>query len=358
MNPREQDGFKTLSIKREIFEIIGIFLFGGTFNLIFWCDDCLEDLDVFLVNIIVSGVFWVFLWKGSQYIVIHLDTKLPWIEKPSKRFITSLIYVVVYTTLVVIGLDLIIDVFIFGKSAGIAIQRINYTSLTVSIFITLGINTFMHGRGFLLAWRQASIDNEKLKTEQVFTQFQSLKNQVNPHFLFNSMNALSSLVYEDQDKAVEFIRKLSQVYRYVLDSKDEEVVPLSDELSFMENFIFLQKIRFGNNLNFELEHGNEEGYLPPLALQLLVENAIKHNVISDDHQLTIVVTVEKDHVTVSNNVKEKLAKDSTGIGLKNLKERYKYLSNKDVTFNSSDKYFEVKIPLLDFVSDKSQIVAE
>ena len=103
----------------------------------------------------------------------------------------------------------------------------------------------MHGRGFLIAWRQAAIDNEKLKTEQVAIQYNSLKNQVNPHFLFNSFNALSSLVYEDQDKAVEFIRKLSQVYRYVLDRKDEEVVPVEEELSFASNFIFLQKIRFG-----------------------------------------------------------------------------------------------------------------
>lgn len=280
--------------------------------------------------------------------VWYLDPLLPWIEKPVQRFVASLLSVIVYTTLVVYGLDLIIDIFIMGKSASQAIQYLNYASLTFSISITLGINTFMHGRAFLLEWRQASIDIEKLRTEQVFTQFQSLKNQVNPHFLFNSLNALSSLVYDDQEKAVEFIRKLSQVYRYVLDKKDEEVVPISDEVSFLQNYIFLQKIRFGDNLIYQFNQKTEGGCVPPLSLQLLVENAIKHNVISDSHQLIIDVEIDVDYCTVRNNIKEKLEKDSTGIGLNNLKERYKYLSDKVVELNNDGKEFVVKIPVLDF----------
>ena len=330
MDTREQDGFKTLSWKRELLEIAGIFLLGATINFIFWCEGCLEDFRVWIINILVSGLFWLLLWKGSQYIVIYLDTIYPWVENPVKRFIASLGSVIIYTVVVVYSLDSFIDIALMGKSASQAFQHIEYTSLTYAILMTLGINTFMHGRGFLLSWRQASIDIEKLKTEQVFTQFQSLKNQVNPHFLFNSLNALSSLVYEDQDKAVEFIRKLSQVYRYVLDSKDDEVVPIPDEVSFLENFVFLQKIRFGDNLIFNLSMSQEGGYLPPLALQLLVENAIKHNVISEDHHLQIKVHIGDGFCTVTNNVKEKLTKDSTGIGLTNLKERYKYLSNKEV----------------------------
>ncbi len=171
---------------------------------------------------------------------------------------------------------------------------------------------------------------------------------MNPHFLFNSLNALSSLVYEDQDKAVEFIRKLAQVYRYVLDKKEEEVVPIADEVSFLENFVFLQKIRFGDNLEFKLSLRNEVGYLPPLALQLLVENAIKHNVISDSHKLTVEVEIDQEYCVVSNNIKEKLAKDSTGIGLTNLRERYKYLSGKKIILLNNESKFEVKIPILEF----------
>ena len=205
----------------------------------------------------------------------------------------------------------------------------------------------MHGRGFLLSWRQTSIDMEKLKTEQVFTQFQSLKNQVNPHFLFNSLNALSSLVYEDQDKAVSFIRKLSKVYRYVLDKKDEELVKVEDELDFMENFIFLQQIRFGENLKVLIEKSNiRDGYLPPLALQLLVENAIKHNVISEKDPLSVSIKIEDTYCIISNSIKEKLHKDSTGIGLANLKARYEYLSKKKMEIENDGIEFIVKLPVL------------
>ncbi|GAB4248920.1 MAG: hypothetical protein Tsb0034_28290 [Ekhidna sp.] len=337
---------KKLSFRRELLEILGIFILGATINYIFWCEGCLEDSRIFLVNVIISGSFWALLWKGSQYIVWYLDSVVTWVEHPVKRFLLSFSSIIVYTTLVIYGLDLIIDVFIFDKPVSLAIQSLNYASWTFAVLITLAINTFMHGRAFLLEWRQSAIDFEKLKTEQVFTQFQSLKNQVNPHFLFNSLNALSSLVYEDQDKAVEFIRKLSQVYRYVLDRKDEEVIPLEEELKFLENFVFLQKIRFGDNLRFVVEGTNKNGYLPPMALQMLVENAIKHNVISESHHLEIKVKIGEDHCVVSNNVKEKKSKDSTGIGLSNLVDRYGYLTDKKVIISNENEVFEVKVPLL------------
>ena len=215
-----------------------------------------------------------------------------------------------------------------------------------ALLTTLAINVFMHGRAFLYSWRQAAIDVEKLKTEQVSTQYESLKNQVNPHFLFNSLNALSSLVYDDQAKAVEFIRKLSQVYRYVLDKKDEELVPLADEMDFTRNYIFLQKIRFGDNL--EIEVGGEEVdlYVPPLAIQLLVENAIKHNVVSEQYPLKVSVTTDGNYCTIENNIKEKLEKDSTGIGLNNLKARYQYLSKEEIEITQANGVFRVSIPLL------------
>jgi len=338
---------KPLILKRELLEILLILLFGGIINLIIWQGGDIFDANFssVLINFLVSGFFWVLLWKGSQYLVWILDGIFPWIDYPVARLITSLISVITYTYLVVFFLDVLIDMIVVKKSFMESVQKINQTSLSTTLYITLGINIVMHGRGFLLSWRQASIDNEKLRTEQVFTQFQSLKNQVNPHFLFNSLNALSSLVYENQDKAVEFIRKLSQVYRYVLDRKDEEIVPVEEEMEFLRNFIFLQKIRFGDNLKFEAK-GSADGYLPPLALQLLVENAIKHNVVSDDHPLEINVDFKADFCFVTNNVKEKLSKDSTGIGLSNLKERYQYLSDKKVIIKNDGSKFMVQLPIL------------
>ena len=336
-----------LRLKKELRDAVLILLFGGTINSILGGGDIFDsDFRLVSITFLVSGFFWVLLWKGSEYIVRALDGILPWIDFPVKRVIASVLLVIVYATVVVVFLDILIDLVLERKSFFEAIQEINQTSLTMTISITLGIGVIMHGRGFLLSWRQASIDNEKLRTEQVFTQFQSLKNQVNPHFLFNSLNALSSLVYEDQDKAVEFIRKLSQVYRYVLDKKDEEIVPISDEVTFLQNFIYLQKIRFGENIRFGIQGEEVEGYLPPLALQLLVENAIKHNVISDDHLLKIEVRFNKESCIITNNVKEKLSKDSTGIGLNNLKARYQYLSDKEVVIENDDSVFRVVLPIL------------
>ncbi|MEP1095219.1 MAG: histidine kinase [Cyclobacteriaceae bacterium] len=259
---------------------------------------------------------------------------------------TSIISIVAYTALVIYTLDLLFDMLVFGKSFAEAAKSLNSGDLTTTIFITLGINTFMHGRAFLLGWRQVSIDMEKLRTEQISTQYQSLKNQVNPHFLFNSLNALTSLVYDDQAKAVEFIRKLSQVYRYVLDKKDEELVPIQDEIDFMTNFIFLQKIRFGDNLKIDVSNKCTDGYLPPLALQILVENAIKHNVVSEKYPLTINVRISDDYCFIENSIKEKLEKDSTGVGLSNLESRYKYLSKREIMIENDGNRFIVKLPIL------------
>ncbi|MEM8939510.1 MAG: histidine kinase [Bacteroidota bacterium] len=289
-------------------------------------------------------------WKGSEFLVELWNKRVSWVKTPIKRFIVSVLSIVFFVFASVWALDLFFDLLFSNKNLSQALQASDAPFWDV-LLITMIINVFMHGRGFLIEWRQASIDIERLKTEQVFTQFQSLKNQVNPHFLFNSLNALSALVYEDQDKAVEFIRKLSRVYRYVLDKKEEEVVPIKDEVNFLKNFVFLQKIRFGDNLKFELSENMSKGSIPPLALQLLVENAIKHNVISDDHTLTIKVELQEEYCIITNNIKEKLTKDSTEIGLNNLKERYKYLSNKEVILFNDGKKFEVKIPILKFKNE-------
>ena len=284
-------------------------------------------------------------WKGSELLVELWDKRIPWIEAPLKRFVASFISIAIFVFLAVWVLDLFFDTLFFGKTLSKALEGSN-ADYGTSLLITLGINIFMHGRGFLLSWRQTSIDVEKLKTERIASQYNSLKNQVNPHFLFNSLNALSSLVYDNQDKAVEFIRKLSQVYRYVLDSMDDEVVSLEREIDFVENFIFLQKIRFGENLRVKISEHRPSLFVPPLAIQLLVENAIKHNVVSQKDPLTIEIAIHDNFCIVRNNLKEKKVKDSTGIGLENIKSRYQYLTNDEVKIIKTEDCFEVRVPLL------------
>lgn len=335
-------------------------IFGGLLVNVFQCGNCFDSVGHFVRGLIYTGSYWVFMWKGSEFIVGWLDRFVPWIKYPLKRTLFSVGGLIVYSILAAYFLDRSMDVLVLGYTFEEASQRLSVGVLEL-MMINFGANLIMHGRAFLLEWRQASIDIERLKTEQVFTHYQSLKNQVNPHFLFNSLNALTSLVYEDKEKAVEFIRKLSLVYRYVLDKKDEEVVPVSDEIQFLENFVFLQKIRFGENLQFNLSGENLDGYLPPLALQLLVENAIKHNVVSDLHPLKVRVNLDESYCEVWNSKKEKLGKDSTGIGLENLRARYSFLTDREIAINSDPTFFSIKIPVLKlegnnkFLSSKNQL---
>lgn len=335
-------------IQKQFLLYPGIFLMGGVIQLIvlLMLGELLQlSAKNIFINFTFSGIYWLTLTTSSLNSSKWLDKFIPWVENPLKRTVYTIVSIATYTLVIVYVVDLIADMFILGKSFNDATASLNLGYLE-ALGVTLGISIIMHGRGFLMSWRQTSIDMEKLKTEQVSTQYQSLKNQVNPHFLFNALNALSSLVYDDQDKAVEFIRKLSRVYRYVLDQKDAEMVKLSDELAFSENFIFLQQIRFGENLKISISKTDESGYIPPLAIQLLVENAIKHNVISEKYPLNINIIVDDDEVRISNNIKEKMSKDSTGIGLKNLKERYNYLTNKEITILNDGKTFEVILPKL------------
>jgi sensor histidine kinase YesM len=332
---------------KEFVQYLLIFFVGGTFQELILERQILDLENFEWMHVFRNGAFWLLLWKGSEYLVLIQDkTGIRWVEQPVKRLILALTLSLSYVFLAVSLIFLFFFVTIGDWTMALFLEKISITWYLPAVIITLSINTVMHGRAFLLEWKQAAVEVEKFRTESLQSKYESLKNQVNPHFLFNSLNALSSLVYEDQDKAVEFIRKLSQVYRYVLDKKDMELVPLEDELAFLENYVFLQKIRFGDNLKLTLEVESTQGMVPPIALQILVENAIKHNVISEKKPLDILVEVKADHCQVTNTIQEKLEKDSTGIGLSNLRARYDFLSERKVEIRSDQGQFVVRIPIL------------
>ncbi|HYG40267.1 MAG TPA: histidine kinase, partial [Cytophagales bacterium] len=184
----------------------------------------------------------------------------------------------------------------------------------------------------LIAWKEALINTEKLQKESLAFQYESLKNQVNPHFLFNSLNVLIGLLYKSPEEASKFVRELAQVYRYVLQNKNKEIVELSDELEFVNAFIHLLKIRFGDSLIINNRINRISGIsIPPLTLQMLIENAIKHNTFSSDKPLVIDLSSEGNYLVVSNNIQlKKIPEEPSGIGLNNLRNRYKYLTNCEI----------------------------
>lgn len=196
------------------------------------------------------------------------------------------------------------------------------------------------------------IENEQLQAENIRNQYEVLKNQLNPHMLFNSLNTLRSLVRENQDKAQDYIQELSRVLRYTLQSNESQSVSLREEMEFASAYIFLLKMRFENNLQFDIQIDKsfEDYRLPPMAVQVLIENAVKHNEISDRKPLTIhIVTNNEGYLSVSNDIQPKrTAASGTGIGLVNLAKRYRLLFKQDIQI-TEDKEFSVCIPLIDEV---------
>lgn len=190
----------------------------------------------------------------------------------------------------------------------------------------------------------------KLEKENLQSQFDVLKQQVNPHFLFNSLNVLSSLIRINSEMAESFTERLAKVYRYVLENKDKDLIPLTTELDFLEAYLFLIRIRFEDKVNVitEINCNNEECFVVPLAIQLLIENAIKHNAFSRKKPLTIRIFNEGGLLTVENNLQIRETNVvSTGVGLANISKRYSLLTDKPTQFEKTESLFIAKIPLLD-----------
>lgn len=320
-----------------------------------FCPSCFQSLEGIknsLDNIFFSFILCILLGYGNGELITIIDRKISWIEAPVKRLIVGTIVVVVYSFLASVLVVYLYNIFLYDRppfDSHTWRQTINAAILPV--YIAIVITVILTSRSFLLAWKKSTIDTEKLKRENLQAQYNALKNQINPHFLFNSFNVLTDLVYMDQDLAAKFIQRLSVVFRYVLDSSKKEFVSLKSELDFLDSYIFLLKIRFGENLLIERPEYEDKGEnIIPLCLQMLIENAVKHNVVSEEEQLKIVVKIEDDQVCVSNNIQlRNVTEGSTKLGLANIKARYALLNGKSVKVEQTKENFTVYVPLISAV---------
>lgn len=318
--------------------------FIGSFAITYWqCTSCQTNITRYLEFSFFSFFNWILLWAINTELNDFLSSRISWIKEPIKRLTIGIVATVVCTAL---GVVLIITIF----EAITSIRFGSYRNVVIpSLIITFFISLFFHGRGFFLQWRKSFQDAERYQRESMTATYESLKSQVNPHFLFNSLNALTNLVYEDPDKAVKFIKQLSEVYRYVLETRDKELVSLEEELKFLESYAFLQKIRFGNKLLIEITLDGVKSRVAPLALQMLFENAVKHNEISDDKPLRIKLFAESNFLVVENTFQARTttAESSSGLGLDNICKRYQFLSNVPVSIKQASTTFTVKLPLIE-----------
>lgn len=287
------------------------------------------------------------MMKISEYITNRYGSKIKWEENPWKRIIVTLGIVLVVSTLITILINYVFIVIILDVSFTQYIET-TLNLMFLQIVIIVFIFTIITGIQFFRMWKEGLLREESLQRKALELKLEAMKNQVNPHFLFNSLNTLSTLVHKDPDMAVNMISHMSDIYRYVLEQKDNKVVEWSVEKQFVENYISLQQIRFANNIRVQIDTGGKKDfYVVPLSVQMLVENAIKHNVISSDEPLSIQIYVKDNFLVVKNNLQVKSSlKKSVSIGLENIKIQYEILDNRKVEVLKGGGEFTVKLPLI------------
>jgi LytS/YehU family sensor histidine kinase len=303
------------------------------------------------MSLVYTGVFWLAMRK----VYYHAKVRFPEFRQLGRRLVWvtvafSLIYLVINFTL-----DVLFE-YLLPNHRG---NPNPVVELVASALLTGLVITIYEAISFYTQLQVAVAEKAQLERQNLESQLEGLRSQVNPHFLFNSLNTLTYLIPENADKAVRFVQQLSKVYRYVLESRDTRLIPLHEELMFLKSYIFLQRERFGDNLVVDLHNleSYENAGIVPLTLQILFENAIKHNVISAEKPLHIDVSVENNHLVVRNNLQKKnQVMDSTGVGLQNIRDRYRMLTEQEVNVITSQQYFTVVLPMIEVRSPKSEIL--
>jgi len=305
-----------------------------------------------LYTILISGMYSFGLGFGQGVINDTLSKKWSWVDETNQRVWIGIIATIGYTIPVVFLINYINFIVINGNNPANFFKGNTVWVHFFYIILSFGISAFLHARSFMIEWKK-SIKQESTLQEIVAktetAKFESLKNQIDPHFLFNSLNVLTSLINENPSQAEKFTTKLSKIYRYVLEQRNKDLIPLSEELHFAKTYMELLGMRFEDAVKFNIPDNvsNNELKIVPLSLQLLLENAVKHNVVSSYKPLTISIYEENDYLVIQNNVNSKEAVGkSTKVGLQNIADRYGLITQKSVQIENNNKTFTVRIPLL------------
>lgn len=303
----------------------------------------------FLYTILYS----VTLGYANQLVFIYMDKVFINQRFSLKRMVVGFLTSFVVTIFVIFLLRIFIEVIIEGNkfhNYWVNEKLANYVFAFVMTFIVL---LSFYAFYIYKAYSDSKVKEQKIIAGTASAQFESLKNQIDPHFLFNSLNVLSSLIEENPENAQRFTTSLSKIYRYVLEQKDKELVSVAEELAFAKTYMNLLKMRFENSIMYEvltdnvLEISGDEAKVVPLSLQLLLENTIKHNVASEQKPLHIKIYIENNYLIVENNLQKKeVLQERRGVGLQNIVNRYGLISERKVLIEETATCFKVKIPIL------------
>ncbi len=265
------------------------------------------------------------------------------------RFLIGVLGSVIVSLINIFALKFTMEVIFFKSSCHDFLNNQKLSNYVISILITLIVSLFFHALYFYKKNQDKKINQQKIIATTASAKFESLKNQIDPHFLFNSLNVLSSLIEENPANAQRFTTSLSKIYRYVLEQKDKELVTVNEELDFAKTYMSLLKMRFENSISFEIPDffENSEAKVVPLCLQLLLENAVKHNIASDLQPLHIKIYIENDFLIIENNFQKKaVLQEGNGVGLQNIISRYAIISDRNIKIEENQLFFRVQVPIL------------
>lgn len=328
------------------------------FRIVEWTEGQFDSIYALFESILFNGLVSVVVTLTIAWLILNilfwLNKKVPWNDNVLKRLIVEVL--TTFPVALVMGYvfgNIVFYINIYNEQPYDDFILSFLAISTIMTFVLVAISDWFY---FFERWKESLVQNQAaltnnalLQKENIKAQYEVLKNQVNPHFLFNSLNVLSSLVYSSPQKAERFIDEFSSLYRYILDQHDEDLVELSEELSIAKSYAYLQSIRFENGVVCKFNIASEEASdykLFPLAMQTLLENALKHNTASKESPLNIDVSVNNGMLIITNNLQPRVSPvDSTGIGLENIKRKYRYY---DLVpkFERTKTHFICHLPLI------------
>jgi len=301
---------------------------------------------------VISALYSFTIAVGNGLINDYLNKKYSWVENTRKRTILGIIGTLLVNVVLVFFCNYLNFIIFQHRNSAYFFSGAMGTSNWLTINVALLISAILHAKGFVEAWKSSTkqeVVQQKLIAKSANAQFESLKNQLDPHFLFNSLNVLSSLIDENPGQAQRFTASMSKIYRYVLEQKDKELVTVEEEINFAKTYCDLLKTRFEDSVSFDFNVNEKDlkSYVVPLSLQLLLENCIKHNFATSSKPLHIKIYSENGNLFIENNLQQReQVKESAGIGLANIVQRYSLLTKQNVFIEKSATFFRVKIPIL------------
>ena len=326
--------------------LIGLTIITCLIQYIFFSNTTWADIKQWIV---INSCFNYPFYFANTYLNKYLDKVMPWEANIRRRTILGITLTFLVNLFVIYCVITILSILVFDGPADYAFTANGQSMVLTTLVIVTSLILLFHSIGFFKEVQAEKLLNEQLRKEKVSAELDALKAQIDPHFLFNSFNVLSGLIDEDTSQAQKFLKRLSKIYRHILVNKEENFVSLSEELSFAKEFISLQQVRFeeGIFLNVDVVGEKLQKKVPALSLQLLMENATKHNGFSKENPLRIEVTAHNGHLIVSNNRQErKQLVEGNGMGLENIRRRYQLIGNEGFAIEESEQQFTVKMPLI------------